>query len=258
MVRKQLKNCSKTVKGNSKKEPSQAILFGVKLNGTQGVQLLEEIIEKVRKNQKAFVVTPNPEFMVFAHKNPDFKKLLNSADYAIADGMGLVIADRFLAGVNLSRFAGADLAALLLDLAQENTWSVGVVGARRGEKSERSSLIGQLQVRYPRAKIISLEDTPGWQKLKMELVFACHGMGEQEQWIVDNFFKKSRGLVFLGAGGSLDFLTGFKRRAPMIFRKIGLEWLWRGLLYPSHFRRLWTAVVVFTFLVLKEKLGGSK
>lgn len=83
-------------------------------------------------------------------------------------------------------------------------------------------------------------------------MLACHGMVKQEEWILENKDKISAKL-FIGIGGSLDFLTGFSTRAPQIVRKIGLEWLWRGLTKPGHFKRIWTATVVFPWLIFREK-----
>ena len=61
----------------------------------------EEVLEYAIKNlenfkKKLFFVTPNPEFLVLANKNPMFKNILNRADLASADGIGLIIAAKFL------------------------------------------------------------------------------------------------------------------------------------------------------------------
>ena len=79
-------------------------------------------------------------------------------------------------------------------------------------------------------------------------------MGDQEKWLWQNK-DNCHGLVFVGVGGSLDFLTGFSQRAPLVCQRAGLEWLWRAFQRPAHFRRVWQAVFVFVPRVLREKFG---
>lgn len=233
----------------SKKALKKAKILGVKVNSTSFDELLRKIVQRIEKRQKTLVVTPNPEFMVYAQEHHWFKKILNSAHFAIPDGFGLILAGRVLGQPIKARITGADLAASLLEMAQEKNWSVGVMGARRGMEKERKTLIKGLQARYPQAKIVSLEDKPDWEKQPFELIFACQGMGKQEKWLAEKY-RKSKALVFMGVGGSLDFLTGFSRRAPLCLRKIGLEWFWRGLRKPAHFKRIWRAVFKYGGLVL--------
>ncbi|MEI8096927.1 MAG: WecB/TagA/CpsF family glycosyltransferase, partial [Candidatus Moraniibacteriota bacterium] len=52
-----------------------------------------------------------------------------------------------------------------------------------------------------------------------------------------------------GVGGSLDYLTGKQRRASRWLQQIGFEWLWRLLLQPKRFLRIWNAVIIFPFHV---------
>ena len=55
----------------------------------------------------------------------------------------------------------------------------------------------------------------------------------------------------MGVGGSFDFLTGKKKRAPKFLQKIGLEWLWRFLQEPKYrAKRIWKAVVVFPIKII--------
>jgi len=245
----------------SKKDRKTATIVGVRVDGTSLEGVLGEIVLRIGKNQKTFVVTPNPEFIVYANRHKWFKEILNNSDFSIPDGTGLVLASGLLAGhgstisnSNINRIAGSDLAAGLLKRADRENWSVGIAGARRGITGEAEMQIGRLRKKYHRAKFVNLDQGKlGFGNTKMEIVLACHGMAKQEKWINDNI-KTVPGLVFLGIGGSLDFLTGFSRRAPVWVRKIGFEWLWRGVQKPAHFRRVWTATAGFGRLVLKEKL----
>ena len=241
-----------------KKAPNTVVILGVRLNSTLQDKVLAEIVSRVACGQKTFVVTPNSEFLVYAQKHAWFKKILNQADMAVPDTIGLILAAWVLGQPLKTRVTGADLVAKLLVVAKENGWRVGVIGARSGDKDERQKLIKKLQQKYSGAKIVSLEETPDWPKKGWQLVFACQGMGKQEKWIAQNLPRAQEG-GFMGVGSSLDYLTGFARRAPFWLRRLGLEWLWRFILRPRrHARRVWRACVVFPYLILKEKFGLIK
>jgi N-acetylglucosaminyldiphosphoundecaprenol N-acetyl-beta-D-mannosaminyltransferase len=245
-----------------KKAKNRQKILGVWIDSTSLEEVLKRLSARIKRRKKTVVFTPNPEFLVFAWENPWFRKVLNSADILLPDGVGLVLAGKIFGKPLKGRAAGADLVERLLRLADEKGWRVGIVGARRGVASQRREQLEILRQKYREAKIACLEETPNWEKEKWEIVFACQGMGEQERWIAENF-KKTSGLVFMGAGGSLDYLTGFAPRAPFFIRKIGFEWLFRLLIQPWRWRRqlaLWKFfwVVVKSFFLGKLKNFGFR
>ncbi len=63
--------------------------------------VLERIRRAIEKSEKLFITTPNPEILVLASQNRDYRKVLQSADMALPDGVGLLWAARYL---NLPRF----------------------------------------------------------------------------------------------------------------------------------------------------------
>lgn len=235
-----------------KKDLNRAKILGVFLDSSRPRRLIQEVSRAVKRGQKLFMTTPNPEFLVLAYQKSWFKDILNQADLSIPDGVGLILASWFLQTRPRlgQRTTGADLVARLLRQADENGWRVGVVGARAGDSQQAAVLLTRLQQKYPGAKISA-------NSLGGDLVLACQGMGEQEKWAVQAMSQAKSG-VFIGIGGSLDFLTGFARRAPAGLRKLGLEWAWRFVQRPTrHARRLWRACVVFPWLILKEKFSAS-
>jgi len=169
--------------------------------------------------------------------------------------------------------------------SESEKWVIGIVAARRGEAAEAELLIKRLSERYPNINFVNLDviargSLPkqslnlngiatsrrgGTRNDKLKIVLACHGMIKQERWIMENarpsFAKASEGTVnarvFMGVGGSLDFLTGFSKRAPIWMQQIGFEWLWRGLQRPAHFKRIWKATAVFGVMVLKEYFSSK-
>ena len=57
----------------------------------------------------------------------------------------------------------------------------------------------------------------------------------------------------MGVGGTFDFIAGKRKRAPRWMQSIGLEWLWRLVREPSRFLRIWRAVVVFPYYVVRYR-----
>ena len=85
------------------------------------------------------------------------------------------------------------------------------------------------------------------------LLFVAFGAPAQDFWIARNLSKLSTVKIAMGIGGAFDFIVGKQKRAPRFMRRIGLEWLWRLILQPSRIRRIWRAVVIFSWLTLTYK-----
>lgn len=86
----------------------------------------------------------------------------------------------------------------------------------------------------------------------IEYVFSCVGMKAQEKLLIDilSHLPESQKVVGLGVGASIDFLLGLQKRAPMVFQKLGLEWLYRLITQPRiRAKRIWDAVYHFPRLV---------
>ena len=255
-------------------------ILGVHITSTSADVLLREIIAFVakpaspetnlgRSSLRLVVFTPNPEFLVSAAEDLSFRELLNRADINLPDGVGLIWASRILGTPIKERVSGADVVEKLLEIGNEKcevrggrldteagsgNWTIGIAGARRENLAESTELIKSLKIKYSDINFVNLDNTKyKIQNTKYNLVFAAHGMKKQEQWIMENKDKINT-KIFMGIGGSLDFITGFSKRAPLLMQQVGLEWLWRGLQRPEHFKRIWRAVFVFGWLVLKERV----
>lgn len=227
-------------------------LFGIKIDYLSQTEVIEKIVKAIKEKKKLWIVTPNPEFLIAGQKNQRFVATLNQADISIPDGIGLVWASKILKtkpGLS-ERITGSDLAEQLLLLASDSGWKVGIVGVRRGNITETEILIKKLKEKYPKLEIEPLGEF--WQKENYNLIFACHGMVKQEEWIRGNMSQVKSG-VFIGAGGSLDFLAGFSKRAPFWVRNLGLEWLWRLILEPWRVRRQLN-LIKFVWLMARKEL----
>lgn len=90
---------------------------------TSGIRQMGKVRESV------VIVTPNPEQVVRARSNPGFAKLLNQADIAIPDGIGIILANRILGGHQLpGKIAGIDLMDEIVGITSKERISIGLIG----------------------------------------------------------------------------------------------------------------------------------
>jgi len=126
-------------------------ILGVGVTDTSKNEILEYIVKNLENfKKKLFVVTPNPEFLVLASKNKTFRDVLNKADLALIDGVGIMIAGRVLGRPLKERFSGVDLVESLCKRVAEKPITVGFLGGRGGVAELTAEC---LQKKYPKLKI---------------------------------------------------------------------------------------------------------
>ena len=87
----------------------------------------------------------------------------------------------------------------------------------------------------------------------VDIIFVAYGHGKQEKWIVRNN-KAINAKVCIGVGGSFDVISGLKKRAPLLVRKVKLEWFYRLLQEPRRVRRILTSVFIFPIYIFLYSL----
>lgn len=224
------------------------------LVSTSKKRLLRFLATRIDQAQKTFIITPNPEFLVYAKENPWFKAILNKADMAIPDGIGLLWAGKILGQPIKERISGTDLTEELCALAAKKSWSVYFFGGKQGVAKEALSVLkkrysglegwsdsgSKLELINGKWTIISRKEIRKTvQKInvkKPDLLFVALGMGKQEKFISNNWNKFEVKLA-MGIGGAFDYFSGRVSRAPKWIREIGLEWLYRLIQEPWRWKR---------------------
>lgn len=211
---------------------------------------------------KGYIVTPNPEIVWLCRQNEAAKEAVNRAALVVPDGIGVVYASRILGRPLKGRVPGFDLAAGLLPLIAENKLRLFLLGAKPGI-AERAA--ENLKKTHPELIICGIND--GYFKdsepvvnmineSHADAVFVCLGAPLQEIWMSENL-EKTCARLMIGLGGSLDVFAGEMKRAPDIWIKLNLEWLYRVSRQPSRARRL-LSLPKFLLAALKERLKGAK
>ncbi|PWW31250.1 N-acetylglucosaminyldiphosphoundecaprenol N-acetyl-beta-D-mannosaminyltransferase [Cytobacillus oceanisediminis] len=232
----------------------------INITRSEFVKLLDQHIEK---EEKAFVVTANPEIVMKAIEEPEYKSLLDRATYITADGIGVVKGAGLLGKPLPERVTGYDTMIDLLALGNEKNFKIYLLGAQQETIEKAVANIGE---NYPNVEIVgshngffdwdSQEIPNEIQEKKPDLVFVALGVPRQEKWIATNIGRFEKG-VFIGVGGSFDVIAGTVERAPEAWQKANLEWLYRLIKQPSRFGRM-MALPRFAVKILTQKVKNQK
>ena len=234
------------------------VILGIKIDKLAKNELEENINKILNSSKVSYLVTPNPEIILEAHHDEELFYILNKADISLADGFGIKLA-ALLKKEKIRRISGSDLTIKLLKKSEEEARKVLIINWIKGlSKKEDISLA--LNKKYPKLNflILDLEREENLKEEELEkinnfgpeIMFCGFGSPYQEKFIFHNKNKIKNLKLALGIGGSFDFISGKLKRAPLFFRFLGIEWFWRLILQPKRIRRIYKAVIIFSFKVL--------
>lgn len=215
--------------------------------------------ENLINQQKTFVVTANPEALMIAERDEEYRKmLLDNKTEIVPDGIGLVKACKKINIPVTERIPGIELAESLLISLNELKKSLYLFGAKQEIIDDMKKMINN---KYPGIKLVGTKN--GYVKDKNEVfdeifelnpdvILVALGMPLQEKLIYKNIHRFNKG-IFIGVGGSFDVMSGNKKRAPKFFQKLNIEWLYRICCEPSRLKRFWNNNVKFLINVRKYK-----
>lgn len=260
-------------------------ILDVNISELSAEKVPERLTEFLTDSHQHLIFTPNPEMLVEAEHDWFFKQALNQADLAPADGFGLVLAAKYLYRRPLPRLTGVDLLEELCQVAIAEHRSVFLLGGEIGVAEQAAE---HLTIKHPNLRIVgaeagiklacigcqnksTLRETKYLVGMDMEvednqlllerlraakpdILLVAFGHGKQEKWLAEYLPQLPSVKIGMGVGGAFDFLAGRISRAPRWLRQLGLEWLWRWSRQPIYrTRRIWRAVVSFSFLVRDYK-----
>ena len=207
------------------------------------------------------ICTVNPEFLVDAHRNPEFAAVLHRADLRVADGVGILWAARLLGSRLPERVTGSDGIYRICEQAASAGWRIYFLGAGPGIAERAASA---LQRQYRHLQVAgTYSGSPNdrdWPEIshrlrqaRPDLIFVAFGHPRQDYWI-SRHRHELPAAVSIGVGGAFDFVAGIAVRAPEWVQRMGLEWLHRLLHQPWRWRRM-AKLPIFVLLVLKQRIS---
>lgn len=234
-------------------------LLGIGITTASKDKILEYIIEGLDNQAlKYYIVTPNPEQIVRSIHDSTAKALLNDANIALPDGIGVVWGSKVLGGTIKMRISGIELMQDLCRESVKRAVTIGFLGGRDGVAEKTSN---RLKNFYPGLQIGFVGEEWNQQTFnsqlstlnlkQIDILFVAYGFPKQEEWMKENLVKLPV-KVMMAVGGSFDILSGHLSRAPQWMQNAGLEWLYRLIQEPWRLKRQ-LALIKFVFFVLKAK-----
>ena len=243
-------------------------IMGVRIDNLSMDEVLKIAEEKIEKNEQYIIYTPNTEFIMMCQKDEEFLNLMNESDINIPDGIGLIYAGKIKKHPLKEKVGGYDLSVNLLKMANDKGLKLYVVGGKPGVAE---AAMENVREKYPGIKIVGaqhgyfkgthlgkkgheeelavIEDI---NKHQPHILFVGFGAKKQELWIEYNKDLINANVI-IGNGGTLDGLAGIVKRAPDIFIKLGLEWLYRLMKEPKRIKRQ----IVLPVFMLKVIFGNK-
>jgi N-acetylglucosaminyldiphosphoundecaprenol N-acetyl-beta-D-mannosaminyltransferase len=234
-------------------------ILGIPVHDVTMAETLDAIGRCVDARTPHQMCTVNPEFIMAAQNDPDFKQILNRSALNLPDGIGVVWAAKRQGHALRERVAGSDLIYLLADRAAQTGWKIFLLGAADGVADQAAI---KLRAMYPGVNIVGAwagsprpeDDAEAIARMQVatpDIVLVAYGAPKQDKWI-DRNLTRTGASVAIGMGGSFDFVVGTQRRAPQWIRRLNLEWLYRLLREPWRWRRQ-LALPRFVWRVVRER-----
>lgn len=192
------------------------------------------------------IITPNVDQTLNLRRDTALRRAFDEATIRITDGFPLVVLGHRLGAKRLQRLTGADLLPLAAQVAAQRGWRIALTGGGPGVAEHAAAVLRDrtgadvVAVDFPR--VASVDDPASMlvvealNELEPDLVFVCLGSPKQDVW-VSRWREKLPPAVYVGAGAAVDFVAGTKRRAPVLWQRLGLEWLFRLLQEPRRLAR---------------------
>lgn len=247
-----------------------AKILKIGLHITHLERVTKFVAERLEDKEKFYIVTPNPEIVLKAHKSSFLARIITDSDISVPDGIGLKFAAKFIDGTDLNIIPGRKLFWDILKIANTKSSRITLYGGWEGDtqktKEEIEKTFKNLKIQAITPPVYDENCTPvnpeerkkhkscmGKVKIfQPDLIFVGLTTPKQEKWIRKNFFNlQATGAMTVG--GTFSYIAGSSKKPPAWMEKLGLEWLWRVLTNPKRIKRILNAVIVFPWKVFLWK-----
>lgn len=249
---------------NSKYKGKRASVLSYPVDLYTKEEALDFAENYIKSAKNLHVVTINPEIILAAEKNPELDSIIKKAGLIIPDSTGMELSLKSLGFSDLKKLAGIEFSETLIAKCAENNYRAAFLGATQ-EVIE--SMQEELKLKYPNLNIVYARngyfgenDIPeiinAVNEANPQLILVALGSPKQE-YIINKLKDVLSGTVMIGVGGSFDVWAKKVKRAPVIFRMFGLEWLYRLIKQPSRFSRMFPSLPLFIIraVIMKQNSG---
>lgn len=237
-------------------------IFGVPFHNVTFEEAIDWMVARVSEGRPVNVATANLDFVTQAWRDPEVQRLLIDADLVLADGFPIVKLSPFFGPPLKERVTGSDLVPMLAERAAEDGLRIYGLGSADGVAKKAMDI---LKARHPGLKVAGTYSPPFAPLLEMDhrailkrleqarpdILFVAFGAPKQDKFI-SMHVRGWNVPVSMGVGGSLDFITGAQKRAPVGLQKLHLEWFWRMCFDPKRLFTRYLANIRFLFSASRQ------
>ncbi|MFA5147913.1 MAG: WecB/TagA/CpsF family glycosyltransferase [Candidatus Omnitrophota bacterium] len=239
-------------------------VLGIKYNNLEFNDSIKQALSIVNDSKKSNLFFINTDCLYKAQKDKEYRDIINTTSLVLPDGIGLKLVTMLFGGRMKANCNGTDLCPVLLERAAEKGYKIYFLGSKEGiaEKAAENvrKLINEIKIVGTNHGYIK-KDTEAIKTINesgADILFVAMGVPLQEKWIVRNRNRINVKLC-VGVGALFDYLSGNKPRAPIIMRKMHLEWFWRIFIEP---RRMFKRYIIDGFkllgIIMKNIVLGYK
>lgn len=238
-------------------------LLNTYINNLTMQETIAAIEKMIAAEKQSYVVAINVDVVMKIEDDPYLKKVVDSADIALVDGMPLVWISKLHGRPLKAKISGSDLVPMLCKVAAQKEYKIFILGGKDGIADQAKQ---RLEEKHLGINIVGTYAPPfDFEKNETELdrinymisaahpdmLIACFGCPKQEKWIYENIWKYDA-KVSICAGATVDFLAGNVKRAPYWMSEHGFEWFYRFLQEPKRmFKRYFIDDVAIVKLIFK-------
>lgn len=234
-------------------------ILGIPVDRVTMDEALLRIDDMVASGRPNFVATADASMIVDGVSIPEFGDLLRSAALVTPDSAGVLWAAKRAGKPLEGKVSGVDLVDRLCERSAARGYRLYFLGAEPGVAEEAAK---QLAERHPGCHIVGTHHgyfgpdkdaqvAAEVAKSNLDVLFVAMGIPRQEFFIRDTM-SVIGARVAMGVGGSFDVYSGRVKRAPIIFRRMRMEWLWRLILNPRKWRKV-LKLPQFVMMVLRGR-----
>lgn len=207
-------------------------------------QALHEVAELVSTGRGGYILTPNVDHVVQAEHSEALRLAYEDASLSLVDGQSLVWLAGMMGEPFPEKISGSDFVPSLAELAAQREWRLFLLGAAPGVGAKAAEV---LQRKHPGLQVSVHSPTFGFyddpvqsaevlqivREANPQLLVVALGCPKQEQ-LMHRWKHELGPVVAIGAGATLDFISGNVSRCPTWISDAGLEWLYRLAREPSR------------------------
>lgn len=233
-------------------------MLGCRVDVVDSDTATDVILHAARERSAAQVVTLGTEMVVYAQRDPNYRDVVNHSALSVCDTVGLLKVLQARGARLNDRVTGVELIEHICARAANEGISIYLLGGAQGVAEQAAD---ELVRRYRGLQIAGVRDgyfrdaesasvAAAIHETGAHIVFAALGFPRQEFWLSEHLRETGCG-AGIGVGGSFDVLSGRVERAPEMWRRFGLEWLYRLVREPKRWRRQ-LALPQFVLLVAAD------